>query len=108
MDAKITGEPKAWVSGKVKGFMGKSLMDLDNGTVKLVRVDAQSSYPLHRHLDKTEYAYVIAGDFQFTINNKTHSGVPGDFFIFKVGTRHAINNQTNKTGMLLIGAIKEN
>ena len=107
MNSKISEETLTWTEGNVKGFQSKSLIDLNNGTVKLVRVDPQSSYPLHRHPDKTEYAYVISGNLQFTIGDGTYDGVPGDFFIFKIRTTHAISNLTDKSGIILIGAIKE-
>lgn len=107
MKTKIGINTLDWTGGKVKGFYGKQFIDLDNGTVKLVRVDPKADYPLHRHPDKTEYAYVVDGSIEFTIDDKTYCGASGDFFIFKKMTMHAIHNKTDKTGTLLIGAIKE-
>lgn len=107
MKAKIESDTLKWASGNVKGFFAKQFIDLDNGTVKLVRVDAKADYPLHRHPDKTEYAFVVDGNLDFTIGNETYSGVSGDFFIFEKMTMHAIHNRTDKVGTLLIGAIKE-
>lgn len=53
---KVESNTLDWTAGKVKGFYAKQFIDLDNGTVKLIRVDAKAVYPLHRHPDKTEYA----------------------------------------------------
>lgn len=106
MENKVDHKSQKWISGKVKGFSGKELLDLENGTVKLVRVDAQSSYPLHRHPDKTEYGYVVEGNFEFIIGDQTYNGEVGDFFVFPVMSMHAIHNRTSEQGTILIGAIK--
>jgi quercetin dioxygenase-like cupin family protein len=47
--------------GQVKGFSGKDLLQLSNGTVKVVRIEPMSVYPEHVHPDKTEYAFVMEG-----------------------------------------------
>ncbi len=107
MKVKIGSDTLEWTIGKVKGFYAKQFINLDSGTVKLVRVDAKADYPLHRHPDKTEYAFVVDGNIDFTIGNETYSGASGDFFIFEKMTMHAIHNRTDKAGTLLIGAIKE-
>ncbi|MEZ4945037.1 MAG: cupin domain-containing protein [Cyclobacteriaceae bacterium] len=106
MKTKVDHKSQKWISGKVKGFSGKELLDLENGAVKLVGVDAQSSYPMHRHSDKTEFAYVVDGNFEFVIGDQTYNGEVGDFFIFPVMIMHAIHNRTSEGGTLLIGAIK--
>lgn len=108
MEPKVDYKALDWKTGNVKGFSGKQLIDQDNGTVKLVRVDPQSNYPLHRHPDKTEYAYVVEGNFEFIVGDKTYDGVPGDFLVFPLMTMHAIHNKTDKAGTLLIGAIMKN
>ncbi|GAB1446111.1 hypothetical protein MASR2M41_18620 [Flammeovirgaceae bacterium] len=107
MKAKIKPESMEWAAGNVKGFYGKQLLAMDNGSVKLVRVDSQSNYPLHRHPDKAEYAYVVEGNLEFTIGDEIYDGGPGDFFIFQSMTVHAIHNRTNESGTLLVGAIAE-
>lgn len=108
MDTKLDIDSIKWVDGKVKGFHGKSFIDLDNGTVKLVRVDPGADYPHHRHPDKTEYAYVIEGTLEFTIGDASYSSKAGDFYIFPRNTPHAIHNKAGNEGLLLIGAVKEN
>lgn len=106
MKAKTGRGAIDWTVGNVKGFSSKQLINLDNGTVKMVQVHSHAEYPLHRHPDKTEYAYVIDGNLEFTIGDEMYSGEPGDFFIFGTLTMHAIHNKTSKEGILLIGAIK--
>lgn len=108
MEAKVDYKTLDWTTGNVKGFSGKQLIDSDSGTVKLVRVDPLSKYPLHRHPDKTEYAYVVEGDFEFIVGDKTYHGAPGDFLVFPQMTMHAIHNNTDKVGTLLIGAMMKN
>jgi quercetin dioxygenase-like cupin family protein len=107
MDSKLDIGSVKWVEGKVKGFHGKPLIDLNNGTVKLVRVDPGADYPQHRHPDRTEYAYVVEGCLEFTIGDDVYTGNVGDFYIFPSNTLHAIRNKTNNEGLMLIGAIKE-
>ena len=105
MDNKIKSNLLEWSSGKVKGFYGKDFIKMDNGSVKLVKVDAHATYPLHVHPDKTEYAYVLEGNTEFEIDNQQYSSEPGDFFIFPRGKKHAIINNTNEDCLLLVGAI---
>ncbi|MCC7233264.1 MAG: cupin domain-containing protein [Bacteroidia bacterium] len=107
MENKVKPGEMEWISGKVKGFQGKDLFKADKGTVKLVKVDPFVSYPEHVHPDKTEYAWVISGNPEFEIDNRHFSGEPGDFFIFPIAKRHAIQNKTDKDCLLLIGAIKK-
>lgn len=92
--------------GQVKGFSGKDLVQLSNGTVKVVRIEPMSVYPEHVHPDKTEYAFVMEGNPEFVINNLSFEGEVGDFYIFPVGEKHSIKNNTQKECCLLIGAIK--
>jgi quercetin dioxygenase-like cupin family protein len=40
------------------------------------------------------------------INNLSFEGEVGDFYIFPVGEKHSIKNNTQKECCLLIGAIK--
>ncbi|HMZ45860.1 MAG TPA: cupin domain-containing protein [Chitinophagaceae bacterium] len=105
MQFKISQALPQCAEGKVKGFYGKDFINLQNGTVKLVRVDSFSKYPLHLHPDKTEYAFVVKGNPFFVIDENKFTGEPGDFFIFPKNTKHAIENNTSNECVLLIGAI---
>ncbi|MBX2942454.1 MAG: cupin domain-containing protein [Cyclobacteriaceae bacterium] len=107
MKTKVKPGSMEWTASNVKGFCGKQLLGMDNGSVKLVRVEPQSDYPLNRHPDKTEYAYVVDGNLEFTIDNEAYHGAPGDFFIFLAMIMYAIHNRTNEPGTLLVGAIIE-
>ena len=84
-----------WVSGKVKGFAGRDLIDLDNGGLKMVKVDAFAEYPIHLHPDKTEYIFVLEGTPQIEIGPNTYSGEKGDFFILPKAINHSIKNLTD-------------
>jgi len=70
MENKIKPELLNWTPGKVNGFYGKSLIDIDNGSVKQVKIEPLSNYPQHVHPDKTEYAYVIEGKPEFVIDGQ--------------------------------------
>jgi quercetin dioxygenase-like cupin family protein len=106
MKNKVKPSLLDWTIGKVKGFDGKELINLEKGGVKLVKIRPLSSYPDHVHPDKTEYAYVIEGKPEFVIDNQQYTSEPGDFFIFPTAKRHAIKNKTETECLLLIGAIK--
>ncbi|MGC4232111.1 MAG: cupin domain-containing protein [Niabella sp.] len=103
---KIIPSEMEWTYGKVKGFAGKDLIKLDNGTLKLVKVEAGASYPTHQHPDKTEFAYVVSGTPEFMIGETTFQSQCGDFFIFPRQEMHSIHNHSNGLCELLIGAIR--
>lgn len=96
-----------WETGKVKGFKGKGLIDLNNGGLKLVKVAAHACYPIHIHPDKTEYAYVVDGNPTMTIGETVYQGEKDDFFIFPKSTKHSIENPSDTECTLLVGAIKD-
>ncbi len=106
MNYKIEPDTLNWDSGQVKGFLGKEFLKLDNGGVKLVKIEAQAIYPEHIHPDKTEYAFVVDGTPSFVINNEFFTSKVGDFFIFPNGIKHVIKNETNSVCHLLVGSIK--
>lgn len=106
MEKKIKSGLLDWTTGKVKGFYGKDFVNLEKGSVKLVKIDPFALYPVHVHPDKTEYAYVIEGNPEFEIEDQHYSSEPGDFFIFPIALKHAIKNKTDVECLLLIGAIK--
>lgn len=107
MKNKITPDSLEWIRGNVKGFFGKELINIDNGSSKLLKILPFSKYPIHLHPDKIETAHVIEGNPEFTIGEVQYPSVPSDFFIFPINTKHAIENNTNEECLLLIGAIKQ-
>lgn len=106
MKTKISTKELIWKEGKVKGFFGKELISLTNGGFKLIKIAPLATYPEHLHPEKTEYAYVLEGTPEFTIDSETHKSKTGDFFIFPSNIKHAILNNTNLECLLLIGAIQ--
>jgi quercetin dioxygenase-like cupin family protein len=106
MNYKIESSNVNLKPGQVKGFLGKDLIQLANGGVKLIKIESLSAYPEHIHPDKTEYAYIIEGNPQFVIDNQVFEGKVGDFFIFPNNIKHAIRNNTIVACYLLIGSIK--
>ncbi len=95
-----------WVSGKVKGFQGKSLIEMENGSLKMIKVAPFATYPDHLHPNKTEYAFVLKGKLKITIDNEVYNGQKDDFFIFPNAIKHRIENPFDEECLLLIGAIK--
>jgi len=94
-----------WTSGKVKGFSGKSLIDLKNGGLKMIKVDPFATYPSHLHPNKTEFIYVLEGSPKITIGENNYNGVKGDFFILPDSIKHSIANSTESECLLLVGGI---
>jgi quercetin dioxygenase-like cupin family protein len=106
MENKIKPNQLEWTASKVKGFYGKEFINLEKGSVKLIRIDPFSNYPEHLHPNKTEYAHVVEGNPLFVIENQHYTSERCDFFIFPVNTKHAILNHSDTECLLLIGAIK--
>lgn len=106
MENKIKSYQLEWSTGNVKGFQGKELLNINNGSFKLIKISPLSAYPIHVHPDKTEYAYVLEGTPEFIIENTEYTSVPGDFFIFPLKMEHAIKNNTHLECLLLVGAVK--
>lgn len=94
-----------WTSSKVKGFLSKELINLNNGGLKLVKIEPHSKYPIHEHPDKTEFVYVLQGNPEFLIDNICHKGSQGMFFIFPAKSSHAIFNESSSACLILVGAI---
>ncbi len=106
MKNKIEPDCLEWTSGKVRGFYGKEFINLENGQVKLIKIDPLAVYPDHSHPQKAEFAYVVQGQPEFRINQECYSGRHGDFFIFPKNMKHAILNKANEDCVLLVGSIK--
>jgi len=92
-------------TGTVKGFSGKGLIDLKNGGLKMIKVAAHATYPIHTHPKKTEYIFVLEGKPTITIAKERFEGTNEDFFILPTGIPHGIENNTNSECLLLVGAI---
>lgn len=107
MQHKISPSQLQWTEGKVKGFSGKELISLTNGSLKLVKIAPKSVYPIHVHPTKTEYAYVLQGNPSFTIMDEDFDGKEGEFVIFQLNQKHGIQNNTDSECQLLVGAIEE-
>ncbi|MCZ2298296.1 MAG: cupin domain-containing protein [Chitinophagales bacterium] len=107
MKNKIISDSLEWNEGKVKGFFGKDFINATNGTVKLVKVAPHQKYPVHKHPDKMEYAYVVQGNPAFFIEDTLHSSEAGNFFIFPANAHHAIENNTDEDCIMIIGSIKQ-
>ena len=106
MEICIKRDSMEWKEGKVKGFFGQDLLSEKNGSVKLVKVEANASYPVHQHPDKTEYVFVVEGFPSIIINNEKQIGEKGDFFTLPKGIMHSIENNSEKECVLLVGSVE--
>ena len=106
MENSIKPDFLHWEETKIKGFASKQLIEMQNGGVKLIKVEPNSSYPLHHHPDKTEFIYVLEGMPEIIIGEDHYSGKQGEFFILRESVKHSITNNENSDCILLIGAIK--
>jgi len=103
---KLNTNNLEWEYGKVENFCGKTLLEKNNGGIKLVKVSAKAVYPTHKHPNKTEFIYILEGNPIITIAEKEYSGKKGEFFILPNNINHAIENK-NIECLLLVGSIKE-
>ena len=94
-----------WVTGKVKGFSGKNLIDMENGGLKIVKVDSFATYPFHLHHNKTEFIYVLEGSPKIEIGENNYTGEKGDFFVLPNSIKHCFGNPVDSECLLLVGAI---
>lgn len=107
METHIKTEKLNWEASKIEGFSAKQLLNLSNGTFKMIKVEPHSSYPHHQHPDKTEFVYVLKGNVQIINGEKTEHGAINDFFILPCATMHSISNLSDHDCILLVGAIKQ-
>lgn len=95
-----------WETSKVNGIFSRNLLDDKNGTFKMIKLAPNSTYPIHRHPDKTEFAYVLQGTLAATIGEEEFTGEEGAFFTFPVGTMHGLRNMDqDKETIILVGSI---
>jgi quercetin dioxygenase-like cupin family protein len=105
---KINPTDLEWEYGKVKNFYGKTLLDKNNGGIKLVKVSEKAIYPIHQHPNKTEFIYILEGNPIITIGEEKIPGEKGEFFILPNSVIHAIENKNESNEcLLLVGSIKE-
>ncbi len=80
---------------------------MNQNSVKLIKAAPGSVYPEHIHPEKTEYAFVLEGNVDITINGDSFDGKAGDFFVFPKQQKHAIKNTSTHDCVLLIGALAD-
>lgn len=105
MKTHIKSDELTWEASKIQGFSAKQLLNLPQGSFKMIKVDPNSHYPLHQHPKKTEFVYVLEGEVQITNNGETLLGAKNDFFILPHAVKHSINNVFENQCILLVGAI---
>ena len=100
-------ESLVWEQGQVKGFAGKSLIDLKNGSLKMVKVKPFAIYPAHLHPSKTEFIFVLEGKPNITIGEKEYNTKKNDFITLPKNIKHSIENHTDTECIILVGSIVE-
>lgn len=81
----------------------RMLVDLDGGTVKLLRMDVEGYYPLHQHRDRFEWIYLLEGRLETDVDGVVRVLVPGDFREFPTNASHRL--QAQAPSLALVGAI---
>lgn len=97
----------AWEPTNVAGYEQKWLFKHEGGTYKLVRIQPGARFPLHRHPDRTEYAYVLEGILEATLEGQTMRIAPHGFAEFPAGAEHGLYNPGAEPAIVQIGAIVE-
>lgn len=92
-------------TSNVKGFLSSGILNKKNGTLKFIKVEPNSHYPLHLHVEKIEYAVIIEGTPDIAIDEVTYNTQIGDVIVFPARVKHAISNNTSKNCILLIASI---
>lgn len=106
MKSHINHKHLNWIEGKVAGFNGKDILNVPNGSIKIVSVSPNSEYPKHIHPDKTEFIYVIEGKVICTIDECQIEVTKGEFAIFPQNAKHSIMNKEVQEALLIVGGIK--
>ena len=107
MRIKIPSDSLEWVKGRVQGFSEKSLLELIQGGIKMLKVAPLASYPPHQHRDKTEFIYILEGNLKITIGNNNFDGKKGDFFMIPMSSKHSISNPFESESIILLGNMRE-
>lgn len=100
-------DERGWVPTPVARVFQQELLHRPHGTAKLIRLDAGAVYPPHRHPDRTEYAFVVHGRCELTVDDEVISAAPGDFVSFPARVVHALANAGSTPAVLLVGALAE-
>ncbi len=106
MKNNIKTEEMEWIGRNTVNFFDKQLLKHENGALKLVKVAPTGSFPVHIHIDKTEYVYVLKGHPSFIIDTEEFTANPDEFYIFHPNINHAILNKSDDECILLVGSIK--
>lgn len=91
-----------WQTGNIPGFSSKKMLSLSQSNFKLVKVAPYATYPNHVHPDKDEVLFIMKGSLSITIGNKTYIGKSSDLFIFPIGIKHSIANQSSNECIVFI------
>ncbi len=90
-----------WIGGEHITFKVRGAQT--GGTVALIEDEVQPGYgpPPHLHRDKHEAFYVVAGDFTFTLGDRTVEAPPGTLVTVPKGQLHTFHNRGVTPGRLV-------
>lgn len=90
-----------WVGGEHITFKLRGAQT--GGSVALIEDEVQPGYgpPLHLHLHENEAFYIVAGDFTFTLGDRTVAAPPGSLFTVPKGQLHTFRNVGAEPGRLV-------
>lgn len=100
-EAQAAEEKWYWYPGHSLTF--KSIGKDTGGTCTwmLVENSPQEGVPFHKHLREDESFYVIDGQFEITVGEKTVVGGPGTYMYGPRGVQHRWTNVGSRRGRLL-------
>jgi mannose-6-phosphate isomerase-like protein (cupin superfamily) len=90
-----------WVGGEPITFKVRGAQT--GGAVALVENEVQPGYgpPPHLHLHENEAFYVVAGEFKFTLGDRTVEAPPGSLLTVPQGQLHTFRNVGAAPGRLV-------
>ncbi len=88
------------VSKAVDGIFQHWEAQSKNGSIKFLKFDPGSSYPVHHHPDRVEWLYVLSGRMIATIDSVEHDLAKGEYAAFPVNSNHSL--RAGKDGALVL------
>jgi quercetin dioxygenase-like cupin family protein len=107
MSGMNRGDSNVWdsVGRPDLGIAQRLLWETPGGTVKIVRMAAGGGFPLHHHVDRDEWVFVLAGQLETEVDDVIQVLPPGGFRAMPVGSRHRLGAPTGPVEVL-VGAFR--
>ena len=86
------------------GVTQRMLVDVDGGTVKLLRIAIGGHFPLHQHPDRFEWLYVVDGEVETEVDGEVVLLGRGEFRVFPTHSYHRLSAPNG--ALALVGAFR--